>query len=269
MSALHVVSVQGYAGLQDGGRAGRAHEGIPPGGPLCRALAARANAAVGNDDRAPVIELVGRIRLRAEGAVTVADHAGRPRELPDGAEITFDAPREFRAGYIAVAGAFDVPLLFGGRGALLALGAAELPARALSRGDRLAVGAGRAAAVAPAAALPDVEGPVRVIPGPDLGELPAGALEALFAGDFTVGARSDRTGARLEGGRVPSRSAEASSRPMVVGAIQVPPDGAPIVLGPDGPTTGGYPVVAVLAASARDGFFGRHVGKPVKFTAGS
>ena len=66
-----------------------------------------------------------------------------------------------------------------------------------------------------------------------------------------------RTGARLRGERLPRRPDLAErSRPMVRGAIEVPGDGLPIVLGPDHPTTGGYPILAVVASEDLERVFG-------------
>lgn len=71
-------------------------------------------------------------------------------------------------------------------------------------------------------------------------------------------------GARLEGARLPSEDI-GRSMPMVAGAIEVPPSGEPIVLGPDHPTTGGYPVVAVLAHGELGRLYQRALGAPVRF----
>lgn len=89
---------------------------------------------------------------------------------------------------------------------------------------------------------------VHVIPGPQ--ELPASAMEALLGTVFTVSVSSDRIGYRLEGATLTHAGpAEIVSDGMVPGSIQVPPDGRPIVMLADGPTTGGYPKIATVIAS--------------------
>jgi len=154
---------------------------------------------------------------------------------------------------------------------MVVAGLGGLEGRALRRGDRLRAGASADAgagasadadASASASAGADA---VAVVAGPDAGE---GELEALVGSAFTVAAASDRTGTRLDGPlpRISVHSAhDRRSGPMVRGAIERTPAGL-IVLGPDHPTTGGYPVVAVLREAAMDAFFSTPVGRPVRFT---
>jgi allophanate hydrolase subunit 2 len=92
---------------------------------------------------------------------------------------------------------------------------------------------------------------VEIAAGPHLDRFAPGALERFAAGPWMVSPRSDRVGVRLEGPRVPRDAPDlALPVPMVRGAIQVTTDGTPIVLGPDHPTTGGYPVIAVVRPSS-------------------
>jgi allophanate hydrolase subunit 2 len=88
---------------------------------------------------------------------------------------------------------------------------------------------------------------VRVVPGPDPERFDPAALPTLLDAVWTVLPASDRVGTRLAGPPIRRRDADdARSAPMVRGAIEVPAGGAPLVLGPDHPTTGGYPVLAVV-----------------------
>jgi allophanate hydrolase subunit 2 len=87
--------------------------------------------------------------------------------------------------------------------------------------------------------------PLALVPGPDADAAPRDALEALQSATWRVAAASDRMGLRLEGSSL-GRGREIVSHPLVAGAVQVPPDGSPIVLLPDGPTIGGYPVLGVV-----------------------
>jgi allophanate hydrolase subunit 2 len=114
---------------------------------------------------------------------------------------------------------------------------------------------------------PHITEPVHVIAGPDVDQFPDGLAE-LTEKTWRIGARRDRTGVQLAGSQVRrlASSIEAPSTPMVRGAIQVPPNGEPIVLGPDHPTTGGYPVIAVIASSHLGSFFARSTGAALRFT---
>jgi hypothetical protein len=96
---------------------------------------------------------------------------------------------------------------------------------------------------------------IAIMPGPDFVPL---------EGTFRVSPTSNRVGTRLEGAG-PRREARAASQPMVKGAIEITPSGL-VVLGPEHPTTGGYPVAGVLRESAMDAFFELPVGASVQFT---
>jgi allophanate hydrolase subunit 2 len=227
---MNVVAVQGLALIQDAGRPGRMHEGVPPGGALVPELLAAANAAVGNPPGAAAIEHYGR--------VVIGDRAFAPAG---------------RVGYIAVAGGLDAPVVLGGRGALLAAGIGRplragdvLPDRPLGAATELAPG-----------------GAIRVVAGPDLDRVDG---DAFFDAEYRITPVGDRAGFRLDGPAIPVATALGPSAPMVRGAIQVPPSGQPIVLGPDHPTTGGYPVVAVIVQADFGRFAVRPPGATVRFT---
>jgi allophanate hydrolase subunit 2 len=107
-----------------------------------------------------------------------------------------------------------------------------------------------------------------VLPGPDLHRFEAGALEVLLGGSFAVDPSSDRTGTRLSGRALPRIDGDAGvSAPMVRGAIQVPSSGQPVILGPDHPTTGGYPVVAVVVQASLGAVGALGPGDAVRFIA--
>lgn len=261
---LAVVRALGLVTIQDLGRPGRMHEALAPGGALVPELLIAANRAAGNPDGAPAIEVLGRLVVRAEAAIAIAHTAAvaaapaglgllagvledepplaTPRALAAGDELEIDsAPR--RVAYLAVAGGVDAPLILGGRATQRSAGIGA----ALRAGDRLASLPASAAGVR--LALPDVDrsGPIAIIPGPDLDAFAPDALARLCAAPYRISPASDRVGTRLDGAAIPRARPDAASRPMVRGAIEVPPDGAPIVLGPEHPTTGGYPVIAVVA----------------------
>jgi len=143
-----------------------------------------------------------------------------------------------------VRGGIDVPPVLGSRSRDTLGGIGPL----LAVGDLVAVGADPGTAVvvglAPVRPPGDVVG---VLVGPRLGWFAPGAWQLLCGQAYAVG-DVDRVGCRLTGARplARARSVELPSEGLVLGAIQVPPDGQPIVVLADHPTTGGYPVIAVV-----------------------
>jgi biotin-dependent carboxylase-like uncharacterized protein len=264
--SMQVVRASGLATVQDGGRHGCLHQGVPPGGALVPELMARANAVADNPEGTPVVETFGSITIVARGPLRVGRDDGASAELRDG--DTWSATcGAARVAYLAVRGGIDVPEVLGGRGTLLVAGLGGLEGRALRAGDVLRAGAVDPHHLPLPPAL-DLAAPVRVIGGPDLDLLPAGTLELLLSGVFRVDARSDRVGVRLDGPRLPRPAGDTGlSRPMVRGAIQLPPDGMPIVLGPDHPATGGYPVVATVVRRDQGRLLALPIGSALSFVA--
>nr|BFE68787.1 hypothetical protein GCM10020092_020880 [Actinoplanes digitatis] len=175
--------------------------------------------------------------------------------MPDGAEVTVTMPRRGLRSYLAVRGGFAVPPVLGSRSTdrLTGIGpprpAADdvLPIGTAPPGGR---GTGTASA---RGATPPAGEPWEVDIGPRDDWFTAVALETLLSAEFTVSPASDSVGLRLTGPALSrSRTAELPSEGVVRGAIQVPPDGQPIIFQSDHPVTGGYPVIAVLTPAAAD-----------------
>jgi allophanate hydrolase subunit 2 len=107
---------------------------------------------------------------------------------------------------------------------------------------------------------------IRVVKGPDLHRFDASALDLLLTSEFEVSTRSDRVGTRLVGPPLPRTDDDTGfSAPMVRGAIQVPLSGEAIVLGPDHPTTGGYPVLATVVRADFGALMARRAADRVRF----
>ncbi len=105
-----------------------------------------------------------------------------------------------------------------------------------------------------------------MIPGPDLDAFEPAALDVLASAPYRIRSTSDRTGYQLEGQRIARRAGYIDrTRPMVRGAIQIPPGGMPIVLGPDHPVTGGYALIGVIASDDHDRFFAKPAHREVCF----
>jgi biotin-dependent carboxylase-like uncharacterized protein len=264
VSTILVTRVAGVAMVQDAGRPGHMHEGLPPGGALVPELLARANVAAHNAPGEAAIESFGALSLEAREDTLVAFDDGTARPLSAGTSLTI-ACEGARVRYVAVRGGIDVPELLGGRGTLLVASLGGHEGRALRRGDVLHAGdAPLVDAAMPAA--PDLGAPVRVVPGPDRLRFPEEALDLLLSSSFVVDARSDRVGVRLAGPALPRLGSDSgASSPMVRGAIQVPPSGMAVVLGPDHPTTGGYPVLATVIAKDFGSLAARTPGARVRF----
>jgi len=255
---LRIVRAAGLVTVQDLGRPGRMHEALPPGGALVPELLIAANRAARNPDGAAALEVLGRLTVRAEARIEVAsDH---PRALQPGEELVVQSePR--RVAYLAVRGGVDAPLVLGGRGAHLSAGLGA-PLRA---GDAIAPAAAPAAPPRDAVALGG-EGPIRLIAGPDRDAFAPEALAVLAANEYRIQPTSDRVGTRLDGPALAVLAEPGRSRPMACGALEVPRDGRPIVLGPEHPTTGGYPILAVIAHADLGRFFAIRLGGHVRFT---
>jgi len=264
---LAVVRALGLVTVQDLGRRGRMHEAVPPGGALVADRLIAANRAARNPDDAPALEVLGQLAIRAERALQVATDTAPLRELPAGGELVI-ASEPRRVAYLAVRGGIDAPLVLGGRGALLCAGLGGL----VRAGQRFALAdladtAPPDAPLSPAPPAPDApDAPIRLIAGPDPGSFAPGALDLLLASGYRVLPSSNRVGTRLDGPALPRSDAPEVSRPMVLGAIEVPRDGLPIVLGPEHPTTGGYPIIAVVARADLGRLFSIRLGGTVRFT---
>jgi biotin-dependent carboxylase-like uncharacterized protein len=255
---LSVLAVGPSVLLQDRGRPGLAHLGVPRSGALDAPAAALARRLVGGDEDDAVLEvLLGGLEVSSSTAVWFAVTGapcpvlvdgravghGRPERLPAGSVLSLGAPASGLRSYLALHGGLAVAPVLGSRSTDVLAGVGPDPVRA---GDRLPLGRPRGVVRPVDVPLPRAGGPLRLHPGPRA-DWCASPLEALCAGTWTVAADSDRVGLRLAGTPlVRTRLDELPSEGMVLGAVQVPPDGQPVVFLADHPPTGGYPVVAVV-----------------------
>jgi biotin-dependent carboxylase-like uncharacterized protein len=251
--------------VEDLGRPGWAHLGVPPSGALDPDALRLANRLVGNDDSAAGLEVVlGGVRLVATRSTRVAvtgadvsiDVDGRPQpwgealSIAAGATLTLGTMRGGVRSWLAVDGGILAAreLGSGSTDTLTGLG----PDRVVA-GTRLDLGPRRPAPVS-AAAVPRTVGPgtirLRVRLGPRADWFAESSVEMLTSTVYVVAPDSDRVGVRLEsddGSLLErSRGGELPSEGIVTGAVQVPGSGQPLVFLADHPVTGGYPVVAVV-----------------------
>jgi allophanate hydrolase subunit 2 len=192
-----------------------------------------------------------------------------PMRLAAGEAFAVEPSHNVRVRYLAVGGGLDVPMQLDGRGTLLTASLGVFGGRALRSGDRLSILTSRTHEARPLTPLTfDANAPIRIVAGPDLERFAPDALNVLLHNTFTVSTASDRVGTRLDGPPLPRIDRDdAGSRPMVRGVIEVPSGGSPIVLGPDHPTTGGYPVLAVVIRADQGAFAARRASAPVRFRA--
>jgi biotin-dependent carboxylase-like uncharacterized protein len=258
--SLVVIRAAGLVTIQDRGRPGHMHQGLAPGGALVPALLDAANRRVQNPGDAAAIEVMGATTVRADSVVVVATEVMSARELRAGEELTVVSDRH-RVSYLAVRGGVDAPVMLGSRSVQLSAGLGQV----LRAGARLQAGSAPAIVTALERFVDD--GPIRVVAGPDVGAFTPDALLTMVSAAWTVSASSNRVGTRLEGPPLRRTGQPETTRPMVRGAIEVPGDGQPIVLGPEHPVTGGYPVIAVIAHADLGRFFATAVGRHVRFSS--
>lgn len=257
--AIEILDPGALTTVQDHGRPGHAHLGVPRSGALDAAALDLANRLVGNRHGAAGLEttLTG-VRFRVSSGTRFAVTGAACAVLVDGRPVAWGAAVSVAAGavveagqatsglrsYVALAGGVDVPAVLGSRSTDLLSGIGP---------DRLAVGQvlplGTPYDEAPAAeGFRPVRGTeLRLDLGPRLDWFTDEAIARLDGAEYEVGSASNRIGLRLVG--VPlerSRAGELPTEPMVLGAVQVPPNGQPVVFLHDHPTTGGYPVIGVV-----------------------
>ncbi|GAB2488495.1 biotin-dependent carboxyltransferase family protein [Jatrophihabitans fulvus] len=250
---VEIVRPGPFASVQDGGRVGWAHLGVPRSGAFDRRAHRQANRLVGNAPDAPVIEvLLGGLAFRTDSALTVAVTgapcpglvAGTAVTLRAGDQVALGTPGHGARTYLAARGGFAADAVLGSVATDVLSGLGRPP---LAAGDRLGIGAATVAAVTDAViATRPGDGTLPVRLGPRDDRLNATSRAALTRTVWTVRDASDRIGVRLDGPPLERIGGELPSEPTLPGAVQVPGDGRPIVFGPDAPVTGGYPVVAVV-----------------------
>lgn len=271
--------------IQDAGREGYYHLGIPPSGALDQFALRAANLLVGNAPTAALLEctLLGP-QLEFQRDVLVAVCGARMTPRLDGEEMPLDAAFRVRAGqvlgfdylkagargYLAIEGGIAVPEVLGSRSTygLGAIGGFE--GRRLAAGDQLplgpASGRGREGTALPRSLQDEVGGEMtlRVVPGLYVHRLTPQAVEQFFADTWTVGSEADRTGYRFKGGTPlafepreqpfgagsdPSNIVDAC---YPIGSIQVPGGLEPIILHRDAVSGGGYATIGTVISPDLD-----------------
>ena len=297
-SGLRVVSPGLHSLIQDLGRHGHSALGVSAAGALDRASLRRANRLVGNAPSAAAIETVaGGLKIQAVGDQVLAV-AGAPSELTidsppevdldgeagevrqravpmatpfallDGEILSIGQPGSGFRGYVAVRGGVDAAPVLGSRSTDTMSGIGPAP---LAAGQLFASGGEAESGVVGHPELqPDFPGTgvtvLDVVPGPRADWFDQAALDSFTGQDWEVKPQSNRVGMRLQGTPLArNRSGELPSEGTVAGAIQIPPEGLPVLFLADHPVTGGYPVVAVVVDHQLDTAAQVPIGGTIRF----
>ncbi|HEU4647939.1 MAG TPA: biotin-dependent carboxyltransferase family protein [Gemmatimonadales bacterium] len=275
---IRVLVAPPFATIQDQGRTGYRAAAVPPSGAMDPVALEVGNALLDNPAGAAAIECaLGGCELRFErremialtGASVEARIGGRP--APGWTALVAEAGEVLRVArptsgawyYVCIGGGIAVPPVLGSRSTCLPAHFGGLDGRPIRKGDVLPCGSESMAApnvdrAALAALRPPTGEPIGVVPGPARAQLRAGEWERFLTSEFRLSASISRMGYRLEGPSLGlDAPADLPSAPACPGAVQLPPGGTPIVLFNDGPTVGGYPIIAVVA-SAHLGLLAQH-----------
>jgi biotin-dependent carboxylase-like uncharacterized protein len=273
MSKLVVASIGPASSVQDGGRPGAQRYGLVPSGAMDRLALAAANTLIGPFG-ATFIARDGAVRVALSGAPRNADIAKRPvafdtsMTLADGQSLTLGFARGGSFSYLAIEGGVQGEPMFGSLAVNARAGLGSPYPRPLQAGDELQTAACSSAAERriELPAVPD--GPIRVVLGPQDDEFGDEAKKLFLDSEWKISATSDRMGYRLEGPAIRHlHGHNIVSDGTVNGSIQVPGNGAPIVLMPDRGTSGGYPKIATVISADLGRFAQIPAGRGFRFKA--
>jgi 5-oxoprolinase (ATP-hydrolysing) subunit C len=266
MSKLVISAIGPASSVQDGGRPGSQRYGLTPSGAMDRLALAAANTLVGNAMFAAGVEIGpfgaaftargGAVRVALAGAPRNADVGGRAvafdssATLADGETLTLGFARGGAFSYLAIAGGIEGEPMFGSLSVNARAGLGSPYPRPLQAGDELQTAAASSAPEARIELPAADKGPIRVVLGPQDDEFADDAKKLFLDAEWKISATSDRMGYRLEGPVIKHLGGHnIVSDGTVNGSIQVPGNGAPIVLMPDRGTSGGYPKIATVISA--------------------
>ena len=253
--------------IQDGGRWGWQHLGVPVSGPMDPFSFRLANRLVGNADHEAALEITMKgpevgfqdgALIAIAGAHLTARLSGvevpinTPVSVQREQVLTFGERRRGARAYLAVRGGLDVPVVLGSRSSSIQAGLPGLAGRALRAGDVVAVGGRAQRPISPDVRVDDTPhsrrpAVLRVLAGPDDARFSRQALARFFMTIYKLSVQSNRMGYRLEGSTIALRDGgQMLSEASPLGSVQVPPSGEPILLMADRQTTGGYARIATV-----------------------
>jgi 5-oxoprolinase (ATP-hydrolysing) subunit C len=283
MTKLVVSAIGPVSSVQDRGRYGAQRYGLVPSGAMDQLALAAANTLVGNEPFAACIEIGpftasftaqgGAVRIALAGAARSADIAGRAvamdrsMTIAEGETLTLGFAKGGAFSYLAIEGGIEGEAMFGSLSVNQRAGLGSPFPRPLQPGDELAAQPASGAAER-RIELPASSGPIRVVWGPQDEEFSDEARKLFIDSEWKISATSDRMGYRLEGPAIGHlHGHNIVSDGTVRGSIQVPGNGAPIVLMPDRGTTGGYPKIATVISADFGRFAQTPAGTAFRFKA--
>lgn len=270
MSRLTIEASTALCLLQDAGRFGVRHLGVTQGGAADWNSMSWANWLLGNGLDVPVIEItLGGFALIAEedcllalaGADLGAQVDGQPLapwrsfKLGKGQKLQFTQPLLGARAYLAAPGGFDAPKVLGSSATVVReeLGGLDGMGLPLAKGSTLSYhGESLCVREVPVDLRPDLKSnaPLDLVLGAQIGQFSGQSLFDVFNSAWTLDSRADRMGIRLLGKALEYQGQPMISEGIPLGAVQVPPDGQPIVLLNDRQTIGGYPRLGALTPLA-------------------
>lgn len=245
--------------VQDSGRWGREHWGVPVNGYLDELAAQWANWLLGNPLDAAVLEITAagpELEVLEDGPLAwagadfpvqidgVAWPPGESRVVARKSRIRFGYRKKGLRCYLAFPGGICVPKVMGSRATDLASGIGGYDGRALRPGDEIASTVANALLRRTLRRTVRTGRILRVVPGTRPERLPAGSLTRLLTAEFRVSKDSSAMGLRLTGSSLGHPRGDWPSEGMAIGAVECPPSGEPLVLLKNRGSIGGYPVVA-------------------------
>lgn len=285
---LRIIKPGFHTLLQDAGRLGVMHQGLACGGPMDRHAWAWANRLVGNSWNTAGLEIsfggfecVADVPLQVcvTGARLQLELNGTPHslwstlQLNPGDRLTLGHPVSGIRSYLAVHGGFALEAGPGGSHATLVrerTGGLKGDGKPIQAGDRLPCN--KAASESTQRQIPDqwlpdydAELVLDLILGAQVDRFPAASLDCFFRGLYRLTPQSDRMGARLNGPALTHNGHQLISEGISLGAVQVPPDGQPIILLQDRQTIGGYPKLGAVTPRSLDALAQRTSGTNVRF----
>ncbi|GIU02005.1 biotin-dependent carboxyltransferase family protein [Shewanella algidipiscicola] len=264
---IHIEQVNSHITIQDLGRAGVAHLGIPIGGAIDKQALLLANRLMANPDNSAALEFsAGEFSLRFETNTWVALCGGhfdasinnRPLwngwrgKVNKGETLHVRGPKKGMYGYLAIMGGIACETLLKGKGTDITNQFGGHHGRYLRAGDNLNIEKIECNNFSrPIGAVQRVnDGILRALPGPELPLFSPSSKKAFWHTSWKVSNQSNRMGTRLDGHPLATETdINLRSHGVMPGVVQVPPNGQPIVLMADAQTTGGYPRIACVIAA--------------------